>query len=574
MPRTSASSLVRSQLDAGDRRAARYVDLQLDWVRYGSREPIARFGGLWDRQAKDYAGDAPSSRVLEVHAQQIAAIELFDAWLAGHLTTGASNAGVRKIIEGDLELDADAIAAIGLSELFLTGGRRSGKTTIMMGILASYAIAVPGSIVWCVVPSEGFVVEPKEVTDAILPKAWYEYNGWPHFTYYLANGSQIVFRSAHHAGGLKKGKAAIVGCNELQQISEAAYRNARGATVDDGGFTIGAMNPPTTGDVGLWTADAIAQIEKGARPGGEHIFVDPMDNPHIDISKLLAMRAGMTEHDWQTQIRGRFLSLPDSVLYTWDAAENERAAPDFGRCTRDFLAAHEGDGRELDTIVVVDVQSFPWIACGIAQVYRDPRAPHDPKAGLLWLTGEIALSQADEEDTCDELKRRGINGDRTLVIMDASCKWFQMERDEMRQKPNYRGAGSMDIFRGHGFRHVVPPDRNMKGNPSIFERVRATNSMIKSADDVRGLYIDAAKCPNATASAKKWRLKRGKPSRTAQEAHFGDVLGYLVWRFFPRRGSADQLLSEALPRKRVEGFDELDEREEAGPGRRGTSGAG
>lgn len=535
-------------------------------MRYGSREPIARFGGLWDRLAKDYAGDAPSSRVLEVHAQQIAAIQLFDRWLETHLSTGASNAGVRKIIENDLELDADAIAAIGLSELFLTGGRRSGKTTIMMGILASYAIAVPGSIVWCVVPSEGFVVEPKEVTDAILPKPWYEYNGWPHFTYYLANGSQIVFRSAHHAGGLKKGKAAIVGCNELQQISEAAYRNARGATVDDGGFTIGAMNPPTTGDVGLWTADAIAQISKGARPGGEHIFIDPMDNPHIDISKLLAMRAGMTEHDWQTQIRGRFLSLPDSVLYTWDAAENERRAPDFGRCTREFLAAHEGDMAELDTIVVVDVQSFPWIACGIAHAYRDPRAPHDPKAGLLWLTGEIALSQADEDDTCDELKRRGIDGERTLVIMDASCRWFQMERDEMRQKPNYKGAGSMQIFRKRGFRHVVPPDRNMKGNPSIFERVRATNSMIKSADGVRGLYIDAEKCPNAVESAKKWRLKRGKPSRTAQEAHFGDVLGYLVWRFFPRRGSADKLLSEALPRKRVDGFDELEERGVAGGG--------
>jgi len=569
MPRTSASSLVRSQLDAGDRREARYVDLQIDWVRYKTREPVARFGGLWDRLAKNYAGDAPRSRVIEVHAQQIAAIELFDEWFSDHLSGGADNAGVRKIIENELELDADAISAIGLSELFLSGGRRSGKTTVMMGMLASYAIAVPGSIVWCVVPSEQFVVEPKEVLDAILPKAWYEYNGWPHFTFYFPNGSQLVFRSGHAAGGLKKGKAALVGINEAQQIPEASYRNARGAVVDDGGFTIAALNPPTTGDVGMWTADAIAQISKNARPGGEHIFIDPMDNPHIDISKLLAMRSGMTEHDWQTQIRGRFLSLPDAVLYTWDQAENERRAPDFGRCTREFLRAHEGDGAELDTIVVVDVQAFPWIACGIAHVYRDPRAPQDPKAGLLWFTDEIALAQADEEDTCGELTRRGYNGERTLVIMDASCKWFQAQRDPMRQKPNYTGAGSMEIFRRNGFVHVVAPDRNMKGNPSIFERVRATNSMIKSADGVRGLYIDAAKCPNAAESAKRWRLKRGKPSRSAKEAHFGDVLGYLVWRFFPRRGSVSKLLSEALPRTRSEGFDELDAE---GHGRQGGSG--
>jgi hypothetical protein len=54
------------------------------------------------------------------------------------------------------------------------------------------------------------------------------------------------------------------------------------------------------------------QIAKGDRPGGEHIFIDPLDNPHIDIRKLLAMRSGMTEHDWQTQIRGRILALPDA----------------------------------------------------------------------------------------------------------------------------------------------------------------------------------------------------------------------------------------------------------------------
>jgi hypothetical protein len=44
-----------------------------------------------------------------VHAQQIAAIELFDRWLADHLAGGARASDtdrVREIIEGDLELDA------------------------------------------------------------------------------------------------------------------------------------------------------------------------------------------------------------------------------------------------------------------------------------------------------------------------------------------------------------------------------------------------------------------------------------------------------------------------------------
>jgi chromosomal replication initiation ATPase DnaA len=50
-----------------------------------------------------------------------------------------------------------------MSELFLTGGRRSGKTFLMEAILCSYAVAVPDSIVWTVVPSEKFIEEPRKV---------------------------------------------------------------------------------------------------------------------------------------------------------------------------------------------------------------------------------------------------------------------------------------------------------------------------------------------------------------------------------------------------------------------------
>lgn len=550
MPRNSHQ---KSRHVADARHAARFVDLQVDFVRYKSGTPIASFGGQWDRRAKDYAGASSRSRVVEVHAQQIVAVQMFDKWLGEHLRGGAPVSDrVREIIANDLDAEVTS-AELGLAEMFLSGGRRSGKTTVMEALLAGYSIAVPGSIVWTVVPSEQFHVEPKEVLEALMPRDWYSYNGWPHFTFYMTNGSQHVIRSGHKPSLLKKGKANLVGVNEAQQIPEASYRNARGAVVDDGGFTMVAANPPTLGDVGMWVAEAVAQIAKNKRPGAEHVFVDPLDNPHIDISKLLAMKSGMTAHDWETQIRGRFLSLPDAVLYTWSQSDNERAAPDFGKITRQFLTAHEGDRAEWDQVAIIDVQSFPWIACGIGQVYRDPRDPQNEKAGLLWLVDEIALAQGDEVDVCDELKRRGYRGDRTLVINDASCRWQQMQRDLMKQRPNFKGKGSTAIFQANGFPHVVAPDRNMKGNPDVFERIRATNASIKPADGIRGLFIDPEKCPNAAESARKWRLVHGKPSRNARAAHFGDILGYFVWRFFPRRGTASAMLSEGLKRTATEG---------------------
>jgi len=584
MPRSPTNKLVRSQLDADARREARFVDLQLDFVEHGTKRHLARFGGLWDRLEKEYAGDAPRSRIIEVHAQQIRAIERFDLWFKSHLdpeqavleaaeramldavarnddgaeTLAQRTAHIRDTIANDRELDAEAISAIGLAELFLSGGRRSGKSTIMLSLLASYAIAVPESIVWCVVPSEQFHVEPKDIIEAICPRDWYGYNGAPFYTFYFCNGSQLVIRSGHHAGSLKKGKAALVGLNEAQQISEASYRNARGAVVDDGGFVISALNPPTAGDIGAWTADAIQAIAKNGRPGGEHIFIDPLDNPHIDVAKLLAMRSGMTEHDWETQIRGRILAHPDAVIYTWDAAANERRPPDLGKITHAFLTAHEGDRASWSTLVVADVQNFPWIAAGIFDVYRDPRAPEDMRKGLLWMREEVALAQGDEVDVCTELKRRGIDPARTLVVLDASCWWQQAQRDETKQRPEYRGKGSSDIFKACGFIHCVPPDRNMKRNPDVLERVRATNALARPADNIRGLFIDSDRCTNAAESVRKWRAKNGKPSRYSKSAHFGDVVGYACWRFFPRRGTASKLLqSEVLTRPRAEGYERI-----------------
>lgn len=531
--RRPRGNAVNELLDVEARTEARYLDLQLDFVAYKSGTPIARFGGLWDRFAKDFAGDAATSRVIEVHAQQIAAVRTFDRWFAEHLRGGdPANDRVREIIEGDIEvIDVD----LGLAELFFTGGRRSGKTTIAESLGTGYLIAVPEATAWTVVPSENFFREPRKVLESVMLATWYSWAGDPRFSFELANGSEHALMSAHKATQLKKGEAAIVVVNEAQQIGHASYTNARGAVVDAGGLALVAANPPTVGDVGMWVADAITQIAKGARPGAEHIFIDPMDNPHIDRRKLLAMRAGMTAHDWETQIRGRMLALPDQVLYAWDRVHNEHRTPDFGDITRAFLKAHEGEDRELDQVLVVDVQTYPWIAAGVFRIFRDPRAPADPREGLLWMVDEIAMAQGDELDVAHEALRRGYSGDRTLVIMDASCDWQQATRDLTKQRPEYRGKGSMHMFRSAGYKLVVPPDRRMKGNPDVLERVRATNARLKNGDGMFGLYVDP-RCCNAVESAQRWRVdKTGRPSRSSRSAHFGDVLGYAVWRFWPRR---------------------------------------
>lgn len=564
MPRTSRQQLVQSQLDEGVRQAARYVDLQLDFVRYKSGTPIARFGGEWDRREKRYTGDAARSFVIEAHAEQVSAVQAFDEWFAEHLHGAPASDRIRDILaDGDVEI-SELDIELGLCELILSGGRRSGKTTIAEALGIGYSVGVDGAIVWTVVPSEQMHEEPREVIAALMPDAWYTYLGWPHFTFHLANGSDHILRSGHSPGNLKKGKADVVIVNEAQQVKLASYNNARGAVVDSGGVVITAANPPVPGDVGVWVRDAVIQTEKKARPGASHVFIDPLLNPRIDPRRLLALRTSMTLYDWETQIRGKMLAFPGTIFYAWDEKENERPTPNFGNITREFLREHEGPDYELDHILIVDVQKFPFIAALVVHAFRDPSAPNDARRALLWGTEEIAMAQGDEVDLCNEFTARGFDPARTMAVMDASCHWQQQQRDPEKQRPKYKGAASASILRDHGFGLVVRPDRKQADNPGIMEGVRAANLVIRAvagdpelANGIRGLYLDPKTCPNAIASVQGWKLnKHGHPEKS-RAAHFGDDLRYLAWRFYPRRGGIGSLVTEVVKRPRPEGFAEL-----------------
>src|SRR5579872_2362216 len=135
MPRASTQQLVRSQLDAAARHDERYLDLQIKFVRYKSGTPIARYGGRWDRRTKAFVGNASRCREITIHGAQVEAILLFDKWMEEHYHGPDPEvlARVRDIIEQNLAFDAELGGLLGMSELFLTGGRRSGKTTRRSG---------------------------------------------------------------------------------------------------------------------------------------------------------------------------------------------------------------------------------------------------------------------------------------------------------------------------------------------------------------------------------------------------------------------------------------------------------
>lgn len=483
---------------------------------------LVRVGGRWDRRTKEWVGEG-RRRSLAVHPGQIAFFVWFVAWLGAYLA-------------GELTEDEKRIYSA-----LLGGGQRSGKTWV--GVLACviFAVAVPGSIVWIVSPTDGGHEEVEDLLRAIMPTSWYTSLGAPHWRYRLANGSKIVLRSGHKPEGLKKGDADFILINEAQQQAEKVFAICRARIAAAGGLCLIAANPPDQPQ-GQWVGDFASEAKEGLRQA-LYFPLNPLDNPHIDKGPLLAMRKEFDEHTFRQEVLGEFLGARNAVLHNWNRTENEAAPPEHAvDITAEVLKKLEG--REFDRVVAVDVQKHPHMASAEFKFYEDPalRAlPGRLEWPWMWAVSEFFLKGADEEALAIAWLEADWDPDRTLVICDASGAWQFAERDPTKLKDlreKVQGRGSFDVFRRMGFRHVVKPDRAMEKNPDILERVRATTSRICTAvPNERGqrFLFSHPRCRELNKSIRNWPTKGGQPMRGGQWAHGGDVVTYAVQRFFPRR---------------------------------------
>jgi hypothetical protein len=542
MSRAPITALAQQRLDEVDRGNTVSVDLQLDLVDERDGAMLGRFGGRWSRERKDYVeGDAPISRVMRMHPGQVDAAKWFVEWIDKHLA-------------GDPLSEEERIF-----DMFLTGGRRGGKSAIAFVLAVIYALAVPGSIVWIVCASDSYFGEPLDYLLSIMPPEWFTYLGWPHFEFTLANGSTIVLRSGHTPGMLKQGRADFVLINEGQRVKTQSYQTLSASIVDNGGLIVTTANPPDVGDPGEWVADMVGKIESGEDLPAVHFFFDPLNNPHIVQSALRALAKKYDKRTFDVQVRGMYLLHPDSVMHAWDRSENERPPPEMAGADITAAFTKHFEGTAYHDIVGIDVQNFPWIAGVRFRAYRNPLARDDVEMALLWAVGEVFVDQGDEVHAVKALRAIGCRPESTLIVADASCFWQQQQRDQSLQREKYRGQGSADVFKGEGWTHVVPPDTDMKANPSIVDRMRAANARIGPAEGPRMLFVDPTRCPKTVESLRKWRTRPdGTPSRRSKFAHAGDAFTYAVWRFFPRRietSSVDvQTIKRTAGASRLKGF--------------------
>jgi hypothetical protein len=321
---------------------------------------------------------------------------------------------------------------------------------------------------------------------------------------------------------------------------------------------ITAANPPDVGDKGEWVADLAVGADRGDLLHARYFFFDPLLNPHINQTALRALAAKMDSHTFDVQVRGMFLMKPDVVLHSWSRQQNERPVPTLGECTAEFIEHFEKRAGRTD-IIGVDPQKFPWVAGVRFRVFRNPLSSRMEDA-FLWGVGESFIEKGDEIACAKKFRRSGVDPHTTLTVMDASGEWQQGERSEEKQRADFKGTGSFDMWRSVGFDWIVKPDPEMEKNPEIKDRARAANARIGSADGQRHVFLDPKLCPTMCESIPKWKtMPNGLPSRSSKHAHGGDALTYVIWRFFPRREERDTTEVQTFPsqfagRSRTKGF--------------------
>ncbi len=498
----------------------------------GTDEEIGKVGGCWDTRRKRWVRGAKARGmlVLRFHRGQEDAARWFAEWM-------------RRFASGDWA------GVERMWSVMLVGARRSGKTHIACAVMIAFAVLAPASRLWAVSPT----LETGDELDAafreLLPRRWYvrrQAKTGRATTYRLSNGSTINLRSAVKPERLKAGRVDMALINEAQEIDELAYLKLRPATADRGGLVLLTCNPPDR-PVGRWIEKHYFKAIAGELDGKAFVL-DPRRNPGVNYEALSSMAKESDEKTYARDILGLFAPVGDQVFHAWSDVENWKdPPPDLVDITA--MVARRELGAAAGYLVGEDFQRVPSMVACVHRVFLDPKTGLE----LLWVVDEVIADESDENDLCDGLEGlpRWRPGDGTpskrdhgegyrgwklpedrndapghcAVIMDASGFFQDGDHKQNRSSEKW--------LRARQWTSLYKPQKDSDRNPAIIERMRTGNALLKSAGDVRRLFV-ARHCVRTAEAFRNYENKNGSPNRRSAFAHVIDAVTYVAYRLYGR----------------------------------------
>lgn len=518
---------ILAETDSGDR----YVHLAVSWrvcsivkdaagrtAWAGSgEEEILRVGGRWDRVERRWDGEASEVVVVRIvrGGGQERAARWFAEWFRRHVI--GDWRGFRRVWSA-----------------LLLGGRRSGKSHLAVAVLVTYSVLYPGSEVWAVSPSQSETGELEKSIRRLLPARWYSYRGGgagKAVTITLLHSSRLLLLSGYKPSALRRGDVDLVLYNEGQNMSRAGYVQLRAPMADHGGLVVIAANPPDR-PIGRWIEDHLEGVQAG-KIAGVHFDFDPSQNPWVDYAALDSMRAEVDEVTFDRDVLGLLRPVGDVVFHAWSDRESRKPVPPgledvTIEVTRKMLRCPR------PWIVGLDFQASPHHAAAILKLFRAPGSADV----LAWVVGEVLAEDTDEDGLLDAIENanrwtptgylegEGYEAGECAVVMDASAWW----QDGAHQK----GKQSDRILRARGWTALFRPQADSLKNPDIVERCKVGNARLKTADQVRHLFV-TPECTHVAQAIRRWENRNGLPYRRSEHAHLNDAWTYPIYRLFGRR---------------------------------------
>jgi hypothetical protein len=362
--------------------------------------------------------------------------------------------------------------------------------------------------------------------------------------------------------------------NEAQNMYRAGWIQLRGAIADRGGLVIMACNPPDA-EIGRW----IETVYEQARARKNHVRLYELSakqNPFVEYQALADMAADVNDDlTFRREVLGEFVPIGDTVFHAWSDAETVRAVPvQYEDITHELTL--QVLGKAFGYVIGLDFQKTPHMVAVVAKAFRDPRDPE--REPLWWLVDEVVIDDSDELQLVDALEalprwrhnaERDVEGYRSLflpgdsldrpvaaaVVMDASG--FYQDGSHARARTSDRWLRSRRWEWLYYPQGLNVDGEQIRRNPDIIERVRATNARLKAANGRRRMF-SLPHLVHVSRAMRSWENRNGAPWKFSPFTHVCDATTYPVFRFFGKPAPRTTSTVEPVHRKpseRRRGFD-------------------
>jgi hypothetical protein len=137
----------------------------------------------------------------------------------------------------------------------------------------------------------------------------------------------------------------------------------------------------------------------------------------------------------------------------------------------------------------------------------------------------LVIYGSNTDEMADEIRQRYPKR-RAIIYPDPASR---------QRKTSAGGRTDLSILQNAGFEVKAP-----NSHTSIRDRINSVNARLKSADNVRHLFVDP-KCKQTIKSLERQTYKEGtsQPDKDSGFDHMNDALGYLVDYLYPIKRKYD-----------------------------------